>query len=465
MNLDYILLKVILNNKTEALKFVNQYETKLFSKENWSFAHTVVSYIKTYKEIPTINILKDKIKNQRTLELYESTWKEIDKLTVDDREFHHHVFLAKKRYTEEMLSRMKDSFVNDFDLTTQSSIEKIISDTFKNLSEIKKLDVSKAFENKDLKEYLPSFVERYNAIKKDPNFDVGLKTKYSFIDFATNGFKPADMLLIAGESGFGKSLFLNNIAKQVWLQDNTIYDETFTQGKNIIYFSLEMPYEDCFNRLLSCLTGIPSRLIERANLTKEQFAKIKQTLTFINNYPYKFKIVDLVDPCAKDIEMILEDENIKYDAIFVDYLGIMKPNESSGDQDWLEQGTISYELRGIARKLQVPMFSAVQLNRKKEAKDPSTNIGLHRLARSGTVATHATHIIQIENRENEDDYPDFIYHFIKNRKGPKGKASLTKKLFCASLIDIPFVEDIFGNPDFVDSSINDISEEMEQLLL
>ena len=81
------------------------------------------------------------------------------------------------------------------------------------------------------------------------------------------------------------------------------------------------------------------------------------------------------------------------------------------------------------------MFSAVQLNRKAQAKDSAENIGLNRLARSATIATHATQVIQIENRVNEENFPDFIYHLIKNRKGPKGKGRLIKNLACATLLD------------------------------
>lgn len=276
------------------------------------------------------------------------------------------------------------------------------------------------------------------------------------------GIKPSDFLLISGETGFGKSLFLNNIAVQIWLQKNDPFGVADLPGKNIIYFSLEMPYEDCFNRLISRMSGVPSRDIENATLSREDFQKVKACLAFIKNYPYQFKIVDIVDACADDIEAILIDSGDIFDAVFIDYIGIMKTNSSSEEQDWLKQGTISYETRAIARRHSLPIFSAVQLNRKKDAKDSSENIGLSRLARSGTIATHATHIIQIESRQNEEKYPDFIYHLIKNRKGPKGKGVLIKNLSCATLLD---------NNDGADSTdydkyftdLHDISSELENL--
>ena len=135
--------------------------------------------------------------------------------------------------------------------------------------------------------------------------------------------------------------------------------EHFSPGKNIVYFSLEMPYEDCFNRFLSRLAGIPTRHIENPKfMTKEELVKMKTALGFISKYPNQFKIVDVSDPSSNDLDAILEDCEEDYDAIFVDYLGIMKTNEKTEQEDWLKQGIISYELRQIGRKRSKPLFSA-----------------------------------------------------------------------------------------------------------
>jgi replicative DNA helicase len=462
-SLDLSILKVLISNKKHAVDFANDCDAKLFSSEVWTFANLVVNYIKTYKDIPTLRVLTEKLSkgnNDKLIEHINKTWDSVSQVEYDDKEYQHDLDKLKKRFAEKQISSVKESLSK---LEPGSiDISKTLGDMQKTIQSIKDLDRSKAFENKNIKEYLPTFVEKFNAKKNNPDLEVGLLTKYSFLDFATNGLKPADFVLIAGESGFGKSLFLNNIAVQVWMQSNTIESKSFGPGKDIIYFSLEMPYEDCFNRLLSRLSGVPVRNIENARLTKEDFAKVRQALDFIDKYPHQFKIVDIIDVCADDLENILVNSEQSYDAVFVDYLGIMKTNQKSNDSDWLMQGQISYELRAIARKYEIPMFSAVQLNRKAPNKESSENIGLNRLARSGTIATHATHVIQIESRPNEEMHPDFLVHLIKCRKGPKLKGTLMKNLSCATLLDKPIGED--GNPqeqNFYD--VDDISEEIENL--
>jgi len=479
--LDLVVLKNIISNKKYGLDFANENDPKIFAPEVWNFANTVVSYIRVYKELPTLRVITEKLNkgnNTKLVESIKNIWLELEKLEVNDKEYHHDLEKLKKRFAEKQLISVREALSNL--QPGNIDVDKSVSELQKTIQNIKNLQSKQAFESKSIKEYLPIFVNRFNAKKNNPEADTGLMTKYSFIDYATNGLKPADFVIIAGESGFGKSLFLNNIAMQVWLQDNqklfknqnnweelkSLDISQLTGGKDIIYFSLEMPYEDCFNRLLSRLSGIPSRKIENViSLTKEEYIKLRLCLDFIKNYPFDFKIVDIADACSNDLDAILADSGQNWEAIFIDYLGIMRPNEKNEDQDWLKQGIIAYEIRAIARKYKKPIFSAVQLNRKSAGKESSENIGLNRLARSATIATHATHIIQIESRINEEKYCDFLYHIIKNRKGPKGKGILVKNLACASLFDKEeeMVNDYNQDEYFKDQ--DDISKEMENLEL
>ena len=85
----------------------------------------------------------------------------------------------------------------------------MIGEMQKTIQTVKGLDSAKSYDSKNIKDHLPLFVESFNAKRENPNYEAGIKTKYSFIDYATNGLRPADFVIIAGESGFGKSLLLN----------------------------------------------------------------------------------------------------------------------------------------------------------------------------------------------------------------------------------------------------------------
>jgi replicative DNA helicase len=459
---DLAVLKALTSNKKHALDYISENDANLFSVDLWHAAKLIIGYLKTYKEVPTLHVLTDSLlkRGQVSQAKYiEEVWALLDTCKADEKEFKYNLSKLKAKYAEQQLLSLKERLDGEWDDPT-----KLVAELSKTHQTIQLLKREKASERKTLKDYIPDFKAKLKAKRDNPEVEQKIFTGYSFLDHATNGFGAADFVMIAGESGFGKSILLANLAIQIWLQGNTINTpkDQLKKGHNILFFSLEMPYENCFYRLISRLSGIPSRKIENAKLNKEEWACLKQALEFISNYPYHFEIVDIPDASAHDIERVLTDTDYNVDAIFVDYLGIMKPNESNEEQDWLKQGIIAYETRAIGRKYQLPIFSAVQLNRKGGAKDPAENIGLHRLARSNSIATHCTTIIQIESRTNEEYHPDFLYHLIKNRNGLKGKGRMMKNLACATLTDSPFET---PTTDFTNFNVEDISEEAEELEL
>ena len=399
--LDLLILKTLITNKKQALDFANECDAKVFSSELWNVANLIVGHIQTYKDVPTLRMLEEKLAKAKSplLETVRKTWDQLSRINVVEAEYKFDLDKIKKRYAEKQLTELKEKLAKQE--PGAMDIGKSMTEIQKTMQSVRGINQAKSYDRKTLKGALASFKEKFNAKRANPQMEKGLMTGYSLIDFSTNGLRPADFVLVAGASGFGKSLLLNNMGIQCWMQSNTVeMTSNFTEGKNIVYFSLEMPYEDCFNRLLSRLSGVPSRKIESPHtIDKEEMKRIKQALDFIKVYPYEFEIIDIADACANDLDAILEDIQYKVDGVFIDYLGIMRTNEkSSEEQDWLKQGTIAYEIRAIARKRSLPVFSAVQLNRKAAGKDPAENIGLDRLARSASIATHATHVIQIENR-------------------------------------------------------------------
>lgn len=440
--LDLTILKNLISSKKNALEFVNECDTKVFNPEVWNFANIVVSYVRTYKDVPTLRVIEERLAkgggNDKLVENVRKVWDQLDRIAIKESEYKYELEKIKNRFAEKQFASLQEKLNNE--QPGSMNIKKLLDEINKTAQTVRGMNEAKTYERKTLRNNVSAFQEMFNAKRTNPKVDTGLMTGYSYFDFATNGVKAADFVIIAGESGFGKSLFLMNMAVQVWMQGNTIDTPAteFKEGKNIVYFSLEMPYEDCFNRLVSRLSGVPSRKLDNPRLyplEAEEFQKVRQALKFIKEYPYEFEIVDIADACANDLDLILNDIQYNVDAVFVDYLGIMHPNEKGEEQDWLKQGVVAYEVRAIARRRTLPIFSAVQLNRKSQSKDSAENIGLSRLARSATIATHATQVIQIENRPNEENFPDFIYHLIKNRKGPKGKGRLIKNLACATLLD------------------------------
>jgi len=444
-DLDLVILKTLVTNKKHALDFANECDTKLFSTETWNFANLAVGYIRTYKELPTQRVMVEKLSkggNDKLIDYVKKVWGQLDTVNYNDREYKHDLELIKKRFAEKQISSIRDTLTK-FEPGSMD-VTKAIGEMQKTVQSIKSLNQVKAYERKTLKEAIPIFRDEYNAKMEDPHFDQGIRTGYSYFDNVTDGCRPGELILIGGESGAGKSMLLMNMAVQMWLQNNTLdMTDNFGPGQSVLYFSLEMPFKPCLNRVLSRLSGNPSKKIRNASLNVDEAEKLKKSLRFIKNYPHQFEIVDIPRGATMEsMELIFEEAKAHYDPkiIVIDYLGLMSYEGPEMD-DWLKLGKIAEKIHEFARVHGLIVLSAIQLNRGKGGKDAEDKIGLHRIGRSALIMQNANIGIQIETRPNEKSYPDMFYHLIKNRDGELGKGKLIKNLAAGTLIDEKVEED------------------------
>lgn len=471
-NLDLSILKSILTDKRIAIDFATEHDSSLFHHDLWNFTQLVLSYIKTYKANPTYRVLSQQVakENNETLNQYiKDCWDTVDSYTYDIKDFPHDLECIKKRYAEKQVQIIKEK-LDQINLSN-FNVDKISNELQKNLNKIKSLNAKKAFESHTLKEAISSFKESYNAKLKNPDFDAGIKTGYSFLDFSTDGLKPGELLLVGAESGGGKSLFLMNLAMQMWMQkNNPVSNKEITSPRsthyNVLYFSLEMPFKACYNRFLGCISEIPSKQIRNAKLSKENLSVLKDKLDFINDYEGEFEIVDIARGATiETIESIYEETKLRFEPhiVVIDYLGLMELENSQNMEDHLKLGKISEKIHEFARVHKCIVLSAVQLNRIKPSKDAEDRVGLHRVGRSAMIMHNANIGIQIETRPNEKQYPDMIYHIIKCRDGVLGQGRVEKNLPCGRLKDAD--DDIeFEMYQDQDNKSLDISDQMEGLL-
>lgn len=460
MDVDLNILKAISTNKNLAKDFIYECDANVFSTEYFSFAQALIKYISANKDVPTLRVLQEKNKkNQKLCDTIKTTWEKLESFDYDDKEFKFDLDKIKERYAESRLLQLREQF------NSSDTLLNVLPNIKNTISDISKLKKKKAFDKKTLKDSISLFTEKYNAkleakkAGKEINFST--KTHYSALDEYTGGIQDGEFLLICGESNSGKSMYLLNLSIQMWMQNNTIDSEEFTEGNNVLYFSLEMPLEACFNRVLARLSNVESKKIRDAKLNKEEQVRVRKALDFIKRYPYQFQIVDAPRGVNINvIETIFEESKSDFDpkVVAIDYLGLM--DYEGGDmQDWLKLGYISEQVHEFGRVHNVIMLSAVQLNRMNPAKDVEEKIGMHRIGRSSLIVMNANIAIQIHTRQNEQQYPDMEYFIIKNREGALGKGTLIKNLACGSLLD----SKIEFNESFTDAS--DFSNYMDDLEL
>lgn len=461
--LDLTVLKNIITNKKHGLDFANDSDTKIFVPEVWNFANVVVGYLRTYKELPTLRVITEKLSkgnNDKLVENIKNIWGELDKITVNEHEYKHDLEKIKNRFAEKQLLGAREAL---FKLEPGSiDVNKSIIELQKTIQSIKSLNQVRSYERKTLKDAITGFRDDYNAKLEDPNFDAGIKTGYSFLDYASGGLRPGELLLIGGESGGGKSMLLMNMAIQIWLQQNkSEVQSSYLPGKNVLYFSLEMPFKPCLNRVLGRLSANPTKLIRQAKLNPVEAENLKKVLRFIQAYPFNFEIVDIPRGATMEsLELIYEEAKTLYnpDVVVIDYLGLMD-YDGTEMEDWLKLGKIAEKIHEFTRVHNCTALSAVQLNRPKGSKEED-KIGLHRIGRSALIMQNANIAVQIETRANEKNFPDMKYHLIKNRDGELGSGTLIKDLVRGTLLDQTAEED---PTTFEMRDPDDISQKLELL--
>jgi archaellum biogenesis ATPase FlaH len=204
-------------------------------------------------------------------------------------------------------------------------------------------------------DYLADYNERYDFYHlKEERISFGL----TYFDKITKGGIPNKTLNIAlAGTGVGKSLFMCHLASTVLLQ-----------GKNVLYITLEMAEERIAERIdanlldvqIQDIIEIPKPMFED-KVTKLQ--KKTQGNLIIKEYPTASAHAGHFDALIKELHL---KKDFVPDIIFIDYLNIcvsQRYRAGSNVNSYTVVKSIAEELRGLAVKYNVPIFSATQTTR------------------------------------------------------------------------------------------------------
>lgn len=448
--IDFNILKAITTDTVKGLDFSNNYGNVLFDLAVKEDAKLVTDYIKSYRSLPTKRTLLDKYgTDQDKIEKINNLWEKLKDHEYDVKEFSYDLEQLKERFKRQQLEKIYDNLERKLNNTDE---DVLIRELNLSLQEISVIRDGRTHTQKNVADYIDEFEERYKLLQNKEMVRPEIKTGYSMIDTLTGGIAPSELYIIGGDTGAGKSQLLNNLAIQMWMQGNTIHTppEEFEKGYNVLYFSLEMPYEDCFNRFLARMADVPQDSIKNTCLEPSQMQNMKEALAFIKEYQKAGNFFNIVDVprglTAEEMELRYNDAllHFKPDVVVVDYMGLMHDPHHMKDPDWMKLSYIAASLHEFSRAYNVAMVTAVQLTdikrgrKNKENPEESERVGLHRIGRSSLITHHANVVIQIDKRPNEENLPDLKYHIIKNRKGPLGGGNLFKNFENGSVIDIPY---------------------------
>ena len=241
----------------------------------------------------------------------------------------------------------------------------------------------------------------YHKIEEKIPFDL------EFFNKVTKGGLPPKTLNIAlAGTGVGKSLFMCHVASSC-----------LSQGKNVLYITLEMAEERIAERIdanlmnitIDDLHDLPKKMFQDkiSRITKKTSGKL-----IVKEYPTASAHSGHFRGLIKELAI---KKSFKPDIVFVDYLNICASSRFKGAQNvnsYMYVKAIAEELRGLAVETNVPFMSATQTTRTGFV---SSDIGLEDTSESFGLPATADFMFALISTEELEDLNQICIKQLKNR--------------------------------------------------
>lgn len=315
--------------------------------------------------------------------------------------------------------------IDNSELSGMSLLDKIQSDIIS-----AKIYSDKTNETKEDK--LMGFLDVLEFQMTNPDKLLGANTGYHKINKVLGGLQKGHIGTVLGRSGLGKTTFITSVMKNL-----------LENGTNVLFFSMEMPFNDIIKKMVSNMTGIEYEIVKNPHLASDVETE---------------KIVGAVSKLRKQNFDILSDTNVNtiiskamqykmqhgLDVLILDYLNIATGVAGQNTDDTLNKLTRSLKEFALNEKVHVIMLC--QCNREVD-KRPDKRPIVADIKDSSSIEQNSDYIIGLYrnldfddkvkrlrlsdenkidyNSKNADYNPDLLeVNFLKNRYGARERILL-----------------------------------------
>jgi len=311
-------------------------------------------------------------------------------------------------------------------------------------------------------DYIENVDERYEYYHEQ---EERIKFDLDYFNLITKGGLPRKTLNIAlAGTGVGKSLFMCHVAADV-----------LTQGRNVLYISMEMSEEKIAERIDANLLNVPIDQLENLSkdMLKDKVANIAKKTSgklIIKEYPTGAASSAHFRALLNELKL---KKNFVPEMIFIDYLNICASSRmrsiggSINTYSYIK--AIAEEIRGLAVEYDVPIISATQTTRSGYSnsdpglEDTSESFGLPATAdfmfalivNEELSANNQILVKQLKNRYNDPNkYKRFIIGVERSKM----------KLINIDNAEKDLVNDTPDEPVFDKSAFGSRSEKLKNLI-
>ena len=429
----------LVTDRMFSLQIMDILDPDFFSNESYvEITNTIKEWNDKYNTIPSFDNLTTLIKTKKDDEVERDYLLELIKAISQGVDITDKQFVVDETVKFCKQQAMKNAILKSVDLLKREKYDEIYSVVQKALV---------AGESRNLgHSYVESALGR-STTKRNP-----IPTGFPLLDdeYIAGGLSSGELGIFLGGTGAGKSFLLAQMAYSA-----------FMAGKTAFIYSFELSEINFGLRLDSKFSGIPlTRLLldtegKHREEVKNSIMKARGTINgepeiIIKEYPTKGATL----PMMKNHVLQWKAKGVKPDVIIVDYADLIKPTSRYKEKRF-EVEAIVEELRGWARELEVPIWTASQTNR--DGWDTSI-VTLKTISEAAQKAMVADIIISIGRDQELTSHDMACYYLAKSRMG-KDKISFVGR-FNTSTMDFSIDEEGYDASMFGDERNNRLQGNM-----
>lgn len=265
--------------------------------------------------------------------------------------------LFADKIVQSHMAKVISEFMNDYKdkvVEHDGSIDEILAEIeeFKN-------DLSMKYEVKtDVVKIGDGIREKLDKLSEGVT-QYGLSSGFDKYDKMTMGLIGGELTAFGARAKTGKSTILINMAEHVAIE----------LKKDVLYIDTEMQTEEQEFRLLSLVSGVPEHEFKTGSFNKDtDFGKAKHKMELIENAIQKIESgrlhhVYLPNFTPEKISALAKKFKRQLDIGLLIFDYIKLPDNGDVSREYIELGKLTGKLKEIAGVLNIPVLTAVQLNR------------------------------------------------------------------------------------------------------
>jgi replicative DNA helicase len=405
MKLEQTILRNLIQNEDYLRKALPFLKDEYFTDRSEKVIYDeILSFTNAYNSTPSVEAITLAVKERRNLtneevEKCETYLQEIEQSSKTEQKTDNNWLIDKtEKFCQE--KAIYNAVLNSISIldgkdktNDKGAIPKILSDA-----------LAVSFDNSVGHDYLEDSDGRYEFYHRTEEripFDL------DYFNKITKGGLPKKTLNIAlAGTGVGKSLFMCHVAAGA-----------MTQGKNVLYITMEMAEEKIAERIDANLLNVS--IDDLMQLPKDLYDKKVKRVKEMTTGKLIIKEYPTASASAVHFRTLLNELNLKKsfvpDIIFIDYLNIccssrIKAGANINSYTYVK--SIAEELRGLAVEFGVPIVSATQTTR---SGFTSSDPGLEDTSESFGLPATADMMFALISSEELEALGQIMVKQLKNR--------------------------------------------------